>query len=147
MRLTCRSEAELLQGGEVLGIDASQGMSEVALTKEQDNLRFRRLDINDLDFEDRFDVASSNATLHWVRDHRRLLRNVLRALRPAGRLRFNCAGGGNCPPLYTVVRSAMARDKYQAFQATLDSAPERRHWARGESGGSMEGASQGVGRT
>lgn len=30
-----------------------------------------------------FDVIYSNATLHWVKDHRRLLRNVFKALRKA----------------------------------------------------------------
>ncbi len=40
--------AELLPEGEAIGIDASQGMIAAALPKEKCNLRFRRLDINDL---------------------------------------------------------------------------------------------------
>ena len=112
--------AELLPDGEVLGVDASQGMIDVALGKEQDNLHFRRLDINDLDFENQFNVVFSNATLHWVKDHRRLLRNVRRALRLTGRLRFNFAGDGNCSHLYSVVKAAMARDEYQTFFADFE---------------------------
>ena len=44
--------AELLPEGGVLGMDASQGMIDVALPKERDNLRFRRLDSNALDIID-----------------------------------------------------------------------------------------------
>lgn len=67
---------EILPEGDVLGMDASQGMIDAALPKAQSNLQFRRLDINDLDFENQFDVVFSNATLHWVMDHQRLLQNV-----------------------------------------------------------------------
>jgi trans-aconitate 2-methyltransferase len=112
--------AELVPDGDVLGIDASQGMIDVALTRGLDNLRFRRLDINDLDFEDEFDVVFSNATLHWIKDHQRLLRNVRRALRRAGRLRFNFAGDGNCSHFFSVVKAAMARNEYRSFFADFE---------------------------
>ncbi len=105
--------ALLVPEGEVLGIDASRGMIGAASPKAGSNLRFRRLDINELDFEDEFDVVFSNATLHWVKDHRRLLRNVRRALRPGGRLRFNFAGEGNCSRLCSAINEAMSRDEYR----------------------------------
>jgi trans-aconitate 2-methyltransferase len=88
--------AGLVPRGEVVGIDASQGMIDVARKKEAGNLRFVLMDINDLDFTERFDVAFSNATLHWVGDHARLLRNLRRGLRRDDVLRFNFAGEGNC---------------------------------------------------
>ena len=68
--------AELAPRGDVVGIDASQGMVEAALPKERSNLRFRRLDINDLDDVEAFDLVFSHAALHWVKDHRRRLGNV-----------------------------------------------------------------------
>ncbi len=107
--------AALLPKGEVLGIDASRGMIEAALPKAGGNLRFRRLDINDLDFENEFDVVFSNAALHWVKDHRRLLRNVRRALRAGGRLRFNFAGEGNCSHLFSAIEAAMSREGHRQF--------------------------------
>lgn len=79
--------ADLVPNGEVLGIDASRGMIDAARPKARDNLHFARLDIDELDFDSRFGVVFSNAALHWVKDHRRLLRNVKRALHPGGRLR------------------------------------------------------------
>jgi trans-aconitate 2-methyltransferase len=75
-------------------------------------LRFVRMDIDDLAFIEQFDVIFSNATLHWMHDHARLLRNVQTALRPDGRLRFNFAGDGNCSRFFKVIREAMAVDAF-----------------------------------
>ncbi|MBN1899896.1 methyltransferase domain-containing protein [Candidatus Sumerlaeota bacterium] len=112
--------ADLVPKGEVIGIDASQGMIDAALPKERDNLRFQRMDINHLDFVERFDIVFSNATLHWIKDHERLLQNVRRVLRPGGRVRFNFAGDGNCSNFITVIREAMAQEKYRAFFQTFE---------------------------
>ena len=112
--------AELVPRGEVVGIDASQGMIDAALPKARPNLQFLRMDINDLDFAERFDVIVSNATLHWVKDHRRLLTNVRRALRPGGRLRFNFAGDGNCSYFFAVVREAMSLERFAPHFAAFE---------------------------
>lgn len=112
--------AERLPEGDVLGVDASQGMIDVAATKEKSNLRFFRLDINHMDYENRFDVVFSNATLHWIKNHRRLLHNVHRALRADGRIRFNFAGDGNCSRFFAVMRDAMALDNFRSFFADFD---------------------------
>ncbi len=92
--LTARIAA-LVPRGHVMGIDASQGMIAAAQPKARENLRFVRMDINSLSFSGEFDVAFSNATLHWVKDHQRLYKSVGRALRPGGRIRFNFAAQGN----------------------------------------------------
>lgn len=107
--------AELLPEGEVVGIDASQGMIDVASTRERSNLRFFRLDINHMEYENQFDVVFSNATLHWIKDHQRLLQNVHRALRDDGRIRFDFAGDGNCSHFFSVVRDAITRDEFNSF--------------------------------
>jgi len=107
--------AELLPQGEVVGIDASQGMIAAALPKTRKHLQFRLMDINELDLlERRFDVVFSNATLHWVKNHRRLLEHVRRSLRAGGRVRFNFAGDGNCSHFFKVIREAMAVDGFSA---------------------------------
>src|SRR6266542_575984 len=60
--------AYLLPHGEAVGIDASQGMIDVAREKERGNLRFFLQDIECLDFKGEFDLVFSNAALHWVKD-------------------------------------------------------------------------------
>ena len=107
--------AELVPDGDALGIDASQGMIDAALPKERNNLRFRRMDINNLDFENRFNIVFSNATLHWVTDHQRLLQNTYRALHVGGRIRFQFAGDGNCANFFAVVREAIALEEFRIY--------------------------------
>lgn len=112
--------AELVPQGKVVGIDASQGMIEAALPKARANLRFRRLDINDIDFVEEFDLVFSNAALHWIKDHQHLLRRVRKALRAGGRIRFNFAGAGNCSYFIRVVREAMTKTEFRAFFTQFD---------------------------
>jgi trans-aconitate 2-methyltransferase len=107
--------AELLPMGDVLGIDASQGMIETSLPKTTHNLRFLLLDINELDFTEKFDIIFSNATLHWVGDHVKLLQNTRRALRPGGKVRFNFAGQGNCSNFFKVIRKTMVLEEYSGY--------------------------------
>jgi trans-aconitate 2-methyltransferase len=109
---TTASLAELVPRGEVIGIDASQGMIDAAKRRETANLHFLLMDIDDMRFADEFDVVFSNATLHWVKNHEKLLANVARALRQGGRLRFNFAAAGNCSTFIRVVRAAMAREGF-----------------------------------
>ncbi len=106
--------AKLVPDGKVIGIDASQGMIDTARQKGRVNLEFLLMDINEIDFPKEFDVVFSNATLHWVRDHKRLLANVKRCLRPKGRFRFDFAGEGNCFHFFKVVREAISRPEFSA---------------------------------
>ena len=107
--------ADLLPHGEVVGIDASQGMIDVAREKERENLTFLLKDIDCLDFVEEFDLVFSNAALHWIKDHNRLLRNVRCALRDGGIIRFNFAGEGNCSHFFNVIREAIILDKFQPY--------------------------------
>ena len=112
--------ADLLPQGEVVGIDASQGMIWAARANERPNLHFALMDIDELEFAEGFDVVFSNATLHWVKDHRRLYRNVDRVLRQRGRIRFNFAGDGNCSHFLDAVREAMALGEFAPSFATFE---------------------------
>lgn len=105
--------AELVPQGRVVGVDASQGMIDVARARLAGNLSFVLMDINDWTLANRFDVIFSNAALHWILDHRRLLASVCAHLREPGVARFNFAGEGNCSNLYRVVMEVMAHDRYK----------------------------------
>ena len=109
--------ARQVPAGRLLGIDASEGMLEQARQRERENLAFALMDINEIDFEAEFDLVFSNSTLNWIKDHRRLMANVLRALKPGGRARFNYAGDGNCSRFFKVIREVMAREEFAAYFA------------------------------
>ena len=99
--------ADIVPSGEVLGIDASQGMLDAARLKERRNLRFARMDIDGMCLDHRFDVIFSNATLHWLKNHRKLMPSIMAALKPGGMIRLNFAGAGNCTNFFRAVRQVM----------------------------------------
>jgi trans-aconitate 2-methyltransferase len=109
--------AGLVPDGEVVGVDASPGMIAAATADPRPNLRFKLMDIDDIDqlgLGGRFDVVYSNAALHWVKDHRRLYRRVDGLLGACGRIRFSFAGAGNCSHFFALVREVMQRDEFAA---------------------------------
>ena len=113
--------AELVPNGLVVGIDASQSMIESAQKNyKAENVRFDLMDINTIDFEDEFDVVFSNATLHWVKNHNKLLANVHKSLKAEGILRFNFAADGNCSHFFKVIRRVMAEKKYAEYFGDFD---------------------------
>ncbi len=107
--------AALVPNGGVVGMDSSIPMIEAAKGMETSNLKFLCRDIDELDFHQGFDVIFSNAALHWVRDHDRLLNNVHEALKPEGVARFNFAGDGNCSNFFSVIRELMAGPRYSRY--------------------------------
>jgi trans-aconitate methyltransferase len=107
--------SQFLPNGKVLGIDASDGMISVAKELESDNLIFKKLNIQNLGFTNHFDLIFSNATLHWVKDHKRLLKNCYSALKENGIIRFNFAGKGNCSTFFDVIKESMSSEKYKKY--------------------------------
>jgi trans-aconitate methyltransferase len=104
--------ALMVPNGRVIGIDASKGMIETAEKQRKPNLVFRLMDINHLDLPEKFDLIFSNATLHWVKDHNRLLSRVWEILKEKGRIRFNFAGEGNCATFIRIVEEVMKEKKF-----------------------------------
>ncbi len=112
-----REIANLLPDGRVVGIDSSAGMMATAQSLAMDRLTFKLEDINSLNYDAEFDVIFSNAALHWVADHERLLGNCYRALKSGGTLRFSFGGEGNCRNFLAVVRDLMREEPfYELFR-------------------------------
>ena len=108
--------AALVPDGSVLGIDASESMIKTAQADHgAANLCFELQNIDSIDFESQFDVVVSNAALHWVKDHRKLLANVLQCLKERAVARFQFAGDGNCSNLIAVLREVMAEEDYAGY--------------------------------
>lgn len=110
-RLTAKI-AKLVPNGSVLGIDASKGMIKSAKKIESDNLNFKLMNINEMKYQNEFNDIFSNAALHWVKDHEKLLNNCFKALKNNGLIRFNFAGEGNCSNFYTVIKEVMNLKEY-----------------------------------
>ncbi len=103
--------------GEVVGVDSSPDMIEKARSAFAGvaGLSFRVMDARSLSFEAGFDVAFSNAALHWIKDHGGLLRGVARSLRRGGRLLFQMGGRGNGEEVFSEAGGMIREDRWRSY--------------------------------
>lgn len=101
--------------GTVLGIDASIGMIETAKKNKLENLKFNQMNINEMHFQNQFNIIFSNAALHWIKDHKRLLNHSYQALKQEGILLWEFAGDGNCSNFYEIVKCKIIEDKWSNY--------------------------------
>nr|WP_300304206.1 methyltransferase domain-containing protein [uncultured Anaerostipes sp.] len=107
--------AGMVPEGRVTGIDASQGMIRTARQNEKENLEFLCMDISQMEFHESYDIIFSNAALHWIPDHKNLLKRSWKALKPGGMLLWNFAGEGNCKNFFEEVRAKIKEEKYKKY--------------------------------
>lgn len=115
--------ARLLDRGEVVGIDSSPSMIELARkrfpTSESTNLSFQLLDAVNISseaaFASKFDVVFSNAALHWVKDHRPVVRGIDSCLAPGGKMLLQMGGKGNARGVADVIEELQAMPQYEPF--------------------------------
>jgi trans-aconitate 2-methyltransferase len=104
--------------GLVVGIDSAPRMVAFARehlpTETSPNLRFEIMDARSLAFEGEFDVVFSNATLHWVVDHRPVLAGIRRALRSGGRVFLEMGGRGNAAGVIAVLGTVLDDPRWSA---------------------------------
>jgi trans-aconitate 2-methyltransferase len=112
--------SKLVPKGSVLGIDASNGMIDVAKEKENDNLKFILMDINHIQLQEKFDLIFSNATLHWIKDHKKLWGSIGKMLNPSSIIRFNFAADGNCTHFFKVIKKTIVLEEYKEYFSNFD---------------------------
>jgi trans-aconitate methyltransferase len=92
--------------GKVVGVDSSEEMVRKACAafppSSMPGLSFLHMDARSLSFPDAFDVAFSNAVLHWIKDHSPMLAGVARCLRVGGRILFQMGGKGNGEEIFSI---------------------------------------------
>jgi len=89
--------AEMVPGGEVIGIDPSREMINEALADYSHipNLNFLQEGAESFNFEKKFDLITSFFVLHWVKNHGMVLKNVKSALKKGGKILFLMVSGGD----------------------------------------------------
>lgn len=119
--------AEIAAGvpaGRVLGIDLSGEMISLAQARfppgEYPNLRFQQGDASRLPFEGEFDVVFSNATLHWLRDHRPVLQGIARSLKPGGRILLQMGGRDNGAAIIAVIDEIRRQPEWSLYYAGFE---------------------------
>ena len=110
--------ARLLVGGSVVGIDSSPQMIDFARKNFMDrfsNLAFHCSDVREMTFDREFDLAFSNAALHWVPDHLPVLRRIRRSLGPSGKVLFQMAGKGNAATVMEAAHKVLEAAPWHTF--------------------------------
>ncbi len=111
--------ASYLPHGRIVGVDSSQEM--IALARKSfphcnhPNMSFLRMDARELTFRQQFDVAFSNAALHWIIDHQAVLAGVSESLDNPGRLLFQMAGKGNAQGILAVIEELISEDDCKPY--------------------------------
>jgi len=117
-KVTAEIAARLPQGS-VTGIDSSQEMIGLArrtfAPDEFSNLRFIHLDARELNFHSEFDIVFSNAVLHWISDHRSVLKGIYTSLKTPGRLLLQMGGRGNVSDVTKTVLGIIAQPEWSPF--------------------------------
>ncbi|HEX4350400.1 MAG TPA: class I SAM-dependent methyltransferase, partial [Verrucomicrobiae bacterium] len=95
--------------GRVLGVDASAEM--IAFAKKtfsaakNPNLKFQICDAREVESNAAsFNLVFSNAALHWVDDHEKILRGAATVLKSGGQLVVSCGGKGNAHDVFLALR-------------------------------------------
>jgi trans-aconitate 2-methyltransferase len=110
-----RALAERVTRGRVVGVDSSRSMLEAARAHKTANMELKLLDMNTMAFDAEFDVVFSNAALHWVLDHEKLLRIIYTALKPGGFLRAQFGAYGNVSNFSEGARDVMKLPAYAPY--------------------------------
>jgi len=132
--------AEWLPRGTVVGVDSSSEMIRFARAtfppERYPRLTFEVADARRLGYEDEFDVVFSNATLHWVVDHRPVLAGIARALVPGGRALLQMAGRGNASAVVAIMDELIAEADWRphfegfGFPYGFHAPDDYRTWAK-----------------
>jgi trans-aconitate 2-methyltransferase len=107
-QLTARLAAALPES-EVLGIDFSAEMLERAAGLARPGLSFRQGRIETVEGE--WDVVFSNAAIHWVEDHERLVPRLFSLLAPGGRLAVQLPANHEAPS-HQVIRETAREEPF-----------------------------------
>lgn len=101
-------------GAEVVGIDASEEMIDKAKASFPD-IQFFVKDATNFSFEQPFDAAFSNATLHWINEQERALQCIYNNLKRSGRFVFEMGGKHNIEAIHNAVKQAMIEAGFESL--------------------------------
>lgn len=114
---------QLVPDGGVVGVDKSEEMVRFAKDAfpidKWPNLSFTVMDACELGFEAEFDVVFSNATLHWIIDHRPVLQGIARALVPGGCCLLQMGGRGNAQTILETITSGPCFERWGHYFADM----------------------------
>jgi trans-aconitate methyltransferase len=73
------------------------------------------MDARKIKFERQFDLLFSNAALHWVDDHEKILRGAAGVLKSGARMIISCGGKGNAQDVFVALRPEMRLARWKNY--------------------------------
>jgi trans-aconitate 2-methyltransferase len=73
------------------------------------------MDARNIFFEQEFDLAFSNAALHWIPDQKAVLQGVQRSLKSNGRILFQMAGKGNAQAVLKIFDELLVLPQWRRY--------------------------------
>ena len=123
-RVTSRIAHRLTTGGRVLGVDSSEAMVHFAIRNyplsQYPNLSFQRMDARDLTLTEACDTVFSNAALHWISDHPRVLSELAGVLKTGGEMLLQMGGRGNASGLLSALDEVMESPPWKHYFSDFD---------------------------
>src|SRR5688500_12055754 len=103
--------------GKVIAVDSDLSMIRVA--KENlakiSNIQFIKMDISQLEIAEKVDVVFSNATLHWILNHRKVCERFWQILKPDGQLIIQCGGHGDLAKTLSVLNKVIKSKEFYNY--------------------------------
>lgn len=110
--------AQKLLDGRVVGIDRSESMVEHAVSQFRlPNLSFHVMDATKISLAGGFDIAFSNAVLHWVHDHKVVLVTLKNHLTNNGKILFQMGGYGNARDIQASIDDLIVSELWKEYFA------------------------------
>jgi trans-aconitate 2-methyltransferase len=111
--------ARCLPHGFVVAIDSSREMIELANRNHSreafSNITFQLMDARSIQFSEKFDVVFSNAVLHWIPDHRPVLKGIKASMKKGGRILFQMGGQGNAEEVFAAAELLIAQEPWSGY--------------------------------
>jgi trans-aconitate 2-methyltransferase len=97
--------------GKVFAVDSDSSMITIAKEnlEEISNIQYKKADLSEIYLDEKVDVVFSNATLHWILNHRKMFEHFWQILKPNGEILIQCGGYGEFAktlPIFNKVRKS-----------------------------------------
>ncbi|HKO40853.1 MAG TPA: methyltransferase domain-containing protein [Nitrososphaeraceae archaeon] len=103
--------------GKVIAVDSDLSM--IRFAKENlvkfSNIEFIQIDISEIELEEKVDVIFSNATLHWILNHKKVFQQFWQILKPDGQLLIQCGGHRNLAKTLSIFNKVSESKEFNTY--------------------------------
>jgi trans-aconitate 2-methyltransferase len=111
--------ADKVPNGQVYAVDIDLNMIQQAKINLSNcsNVQVIHSSMDDVKLQTKVDVIFSNAALHWVLDHQKILSYFWKLLKPNGELLIECGGYGNLEKILSMIFKIIQSDQFRSYFA------------------------------